>query len=73
MSKYRWMLAGIAACTTALLAPATLAQPKPVMDYKSAAEVPVAQFFGWRTSGTCVCPPTGRASRQWHRTRAAAT
>ncbi len=45
MSKYRWMLAGIAACTTALLSPVTLAQPKPVMDYKSAAEVPVAQFF----------------------------
>ncbi|TXC66133.1 hypothetical protein FSC37_09930 [Piscinibacter aquaticus] len=60
MSKYRWMLAGLAACATALMAPVTLAQPKPVMDYKSAAEVPVAQFFSLPDFRTVRLSPDGK-------------
>lgn len=60
MSKYRWILAGIAACTTALMAPATLAQPKPVMDYKSAAEVPVSQFFALEDFRSMRLAPDGK-------------
>lgn len=44
MSKYRFLSAALAAATMALMAPVTLAQ-QVVKDYKSAAEVPVSQFF----------------------------
>ena len=45
MSKYRTLMTSLGAFALAMLSAASIAQTKPVTDYKSAADVPVTQFF----------------------------
>lgn len=59
MSKYRFLSAAFAAATMAFMAPATLAQ-QAVKDYKSAAEVPVSQFFSLEDFRTMRLSPDGK-------------
>lgn len=59
MSKFRYWSAGLLACLMSALTPAALAQ-QAVKDYKSAAEVPVAQFFGLADFRTVRLSPDGK-------------
>lgn len=59
MSKFRLLSAGLLACLMTVLAPATSAQ-QVVKDYKSAAEVPVSQFFALADFRTVRLSPDGK-------------
>lgn len=60
MSKYRTLTASLAACVWAVTSSISVAQTKPVTDYKSAAEVPVAQFFALEDFRAMRLSPDGK-------------
>ena len=59
MSKFRYLGAGLLACLMSTLAPTTSAQ-QAAKDYKSAAEVPVAQFFALEDFRSMKLSPDGK-------------